>query len=177
MIFHSTTRIVNFARVLSLFVGSLFLFTACSGQSKLPDPDTEERISVITGTSKGIKLLDIIENDSTDASLPVNALLWRAALDVSSYVPLDDIDTFGGSIVTEWYAPKGSPDRRLKLTIFVIGRELRSDAIRVRAYVQKRLGTDWIDAGRDETLSRDLEELILSRARELRAAVVAETVN
>ena len=177
MIFHSTTRIACFACVLSLFTGSVFLFAACSGQTKLPDVDTEERVSVITGTTDGIKLLDITESDTSDVSLPVNALLWRAALDIASYVPLDDVDTFGGSIVTEWHAPKGSPDRRLKLAIFVIGRELRSDAIKVRAYVQKRRETGWIDAGRDETLGRDLEGLILSRARELRAAVVAETVN
>lgn len=178
MIFHSTTRITHFTPVLSLFIVIISLFAACSGQTKLPEIDTEERLSVITGTKEGIKLLDITEkSDSSDVGLPVNALLWRAALDIASYVPLDDVDTFGGSIVTEWHTPKGSPDRRLKLAIFVIGRELRSDGIKVRAYVQKRLEADWVDAGRDETLSRDLEGLILSRARELRAALVAETVN
>jgi hypothetical protein len=109
--------------------------------------------------------------------LPVNALLWRAALDIASFVPLDDVDTFGGSIVTEWHKSKTSPDKRLKLTFFVVGRELRSDAITVRAYIQNRLGTEWIDAGRDEALSRKLEDLVLSRARELRAAATAETVN
>ena len=92
-------------------------------------------------------------------------------------MPLDDVDTFGGSIVTEWHQPKATPDQRLKLTMFVIGRELRSDAITVRAYIQNRLGTEWVDAGRDEALGRKLEDLVLSRARELRAAATAETVN
>ena len=109
--------------------------------------------------------------------MPVNALLWRAALDIASFVPLDDVDTFGGSIVTEWHQPKANPDQRLKLTMFVVGRELRSDAIIVRAYIQNRLGTEWVDAGRDEALGRKLEDLVLSRARELRAAATAETVN
>ena len=62
-----------------------------------------------------------------------------------------------------------NPDQRLKLTMFVIGRELRSDAITVRAYIQNRLGTEWVDAGRDEELGRKLEDLVLTRARELRA--------
>jgi hypothetical protein len=53
--------------------------------------------------------------------LPVNALLWRAALDIASFVPLDDVDTFGGSIVTEWHQPKETPNQRLKLTMFVVG--------------------------------------------------------
>ena len=44
----------------------------------------------------------------------------RAALDVASFVPLDDVDTFGGSIVTEWHQPKDTPNQRLKLTMFVL---------------------------------------------------------
>ena len=66
-------------------------------------------------------------------------------------------------------------NRRLKLAIFIIGQELRSDGVKVTAYVQKRVGDDWTDTGRDEKLGQNLEGLILNRARELRAAVVAET--
>ena len=111
--------------------------------------------------------------------MPVNALLWRAALDVTSIVPLDDVDTFGGSIVTEWYAPDDDPYRRLKLAVFVVGLELRSDAIQVRAYVQVKSADkkEWITAGRDNKLARKLEDLILVRARELRAAAISETNN
>ena len=105
------------------------------------------------------------------------ALLWRAALDIASFVPLDDVDTFGGSIVTEWHQPESGTNQRLKLTMFVIGRELRSDAITVHAYLQNRRGTEWVDAGRDEALGRKLEDLVLARARELRATSVLETVN
>jgi hypothetical protein len=92
-------------------------------------------------------------------------------------VPLDDVDTFGGSIVTEWHQSKAAPNQRLKLTMFVVGRELRSDAITVRAYIQNRLGTEWVDAGRDEALGRKLEDLVLTRARELRAAGTVETID
>ncbi len=133
---------------------------------------------IITGKSGGTKLSDFGSNEASSGDgLPVNALLWRAALDIASFVPLDDVDTFGGSIVTEWHQPKATPNQRLKLTMFVVGRELRSDAITVRAYIQNRLGTEWVDAGRDEALGRKLEDLVLSRARELRAAATAETVN
>ena len=140
--------------------------------------EPEEPVSIITGKTGGISLSDFGSNEtSSDNSLPVNALLWRAALDIASFVPLDDVDTFGGSIVTEWHQPKATPNQRLKLTMFVVGRELRSDAITVRAYVQNRLGTEWVDAGRDEKLGRKLEDLVLNRARELRAAATAKTVN
>ena len=139
--------------------------------------DEINNVSFLTGKPGGIKLSDVLKKDPSNNGLPINALLWRAALDIASFVPLDDVDTFGGSIVTEWHQPKATPDQRLKLTIFVIGRELRSDAVTVRAYIQNRLGTEWVDSGRDEALGRKLEDLVLTRARELRAAATAETVN
>ena len=124
-------------------------------------------------------MLEINREKTGAGSMPVNALLWRASLDIASFVPLDDVDTFGGSIVTEWYAPDDQPYRRLKLAVFVVGLELRSDAIQVRAYVQVRSADrkEWITAGRDEKLGRKLEDLILTRARELRAAATTETRN
>ena len=141
----------------------------------IPEDPDQDAVSFFTGKKGGVKLSDMLnKNSSGDGVLPVNALLWRAALDIASFVPLDDVDTFGGSIVTEWHQSEGSPDNRIKLAMFVVGRELRSDAIKVRVYLQKRQANNWVDAGRDETLSRKLEDLVLTRARELRASAVAE---
>ena len=134
-------------------------------------------MSVFTGKPGGLKLSDFGKKDQTGSGMPVNAILWRASLDIASFVPLDDVDTFGGSIITEWYQPKDRSSQRLKLAIFVIGLELRSDAITVRTYVQTWNGAEWVDAGRDEVLGRKLEDLILTRARELRSAATAEIVD
>ena len=152
----------------------LVLLNGCT-VGKYVSPEKEKE-SFFTGKKAGVSLGGLMKQETTGNTIPVNALLWRAALDIASHIPLDDIDTFAGSIVTEWHAPKNNPDRRLKLAIFVIGQELRSDGIKVTVYVQKRDGNDWTDTGRDEKLGQDLEGLILNRARELRAAVVAETV-
>jgi hypothetical protein len=176
--FHRICKFTRFGRILSLSLGTTLLLSSCAGLKTTPVEQPEEPVSVITGKPGGLKLSDFgTKETSSGDSLPVNALLWRAALDIASFVPLDDVDTFGGSIVTEWHQPKETPNQRLKLTMFVVGRELRSDAITVRAYIQNRLGTEWVDAGRDEALGRKLENLVLTRARELRAAANAETVN
>ena len=176
-IFHRICKFTRFSRILSFSLGTVLMLSSCSGLKSTPVEQPDEPISVITGKPGGTKLSDLGKKDQSGNSLPVNALLWRAALDIASFVPLDDVDTFGGSIVTEWHQPKETPNQRLKLTMFVVGRELRSDAITVRAYIQNRLGTEWVDAGRDEALGRKLEDLVLARARELRAAATAETVN
>ena len=143
-----------------------------------PEPE-KKPVSVLTGKQQGTPLDELLNKKGNTGGMPVNALLWRAALDVTSIVPLDDVDTFGGSIVTEWYAPDDEPYRRLKLAVFVVGMELRSDAIQVRAYVQVKSADkkEWITAGRDKKLARKIEDLILTRAREMRAAAVSETSN
>jgi hypothetical protein len=161
-----------------LFFSSLLVLSGCAAVEFQKTKPESEPVSILTGKPGGLKLSDFNKDEGASGSgLPVNALLWRAALDIASYVPLDDVDTFGGSIVTEWHQPKSTPGQRIKLTMFVVGRELRSDAITVRAYIQNRLGTEWIDAGRDEALGRKLEDLVLTRARELRAAATAETID
>jgi len=175
--FHWIYKFVRFGRVFSFTLGTALLLSSCANLTAPSDEKPEEPVSVFTGKPGGLRLADLGEKDQTKNNIPVNAILWRASLDIASFVPLDDVDTFGGSIVTEWYQPKESSTQRLKLAFFVIGLELRSDAITVRAYVQNRLGSEWIDAGRDETLGRKLEGLVLARARELRSAGIGQTVN
>jgi hypothetical protein len=175
--FHWIYKFASFGRVFSFTLATALLLSSCANLTAPSDEKPEEPVSVFTGKPGGLRLADLGEKDQTKNNIPVNAILWRASLDIASFVPLDDVDTFGGSIVTEWYQPKESSTQRLKLAFFVIGLELRSDAITVRAYVQNRLGSEWIDAGRDETLGRKLEGLVLARARELRSAGIGQTVN
>ena len=174
-IFYRIGRITRLNGILSLALGVTFLMSACSGLKTTPAETTEEPISVITGEPGGIKLFGNTDETNAKVNMPVNALLWRAALDIASFVPLDDVDTFGGSIITEWHQSADNSNQRLKLTIFISGLELRSDAVKVQTYTQKKSGNDWVDNGRDEALARRLEDLILSRAREIRAASVSET--
>ena len=169
----------DFLKILLLLVIGVQL-TGCSSDGYVRPQEnskTEQNISFVTGKPQGTSIFELGQKNTGPGTMPVNALLWRAALDIASFVPLDDVDTFGGSIVTEWYVPEDQTNRRLKLAVFVVGLELRSDAIQVRAYVQNRDGDGWTNAGRDADLGRKLEDLILTRSRELRAANVSETSN
>ena len=162
-----------------LLITPIFLnLGGCSGLDIKPPEPEEKPISVLTGKPQGTPIEELFRQKNNGfGNMPVNALLWRAALDITSFVPLDDVDTFGGSIVTEWYTNEQKPHQRLKLAVFVVGMELRSDAVQVRAYVQIKSSNnkEWITAGRDEQLGRKLEDLILTRTRELRAEAVGLT--
>lgn len=103
-------------------------------------------------------------------SIGVNSYLWRAALDTVSFMPLTSVDPFGGVILTDWYSPAETPGERMKLNVFIMGRELKSDGIRVRAFRQVEASGVWKDADVSEETTRKLEDAILTRARQMRVA-------
>lgn len=98
----------------------------------------------------------------------VNAFLWRASLDTLSFMPLSSADPFGGVIITDWYAPPQSQGERFKITIYILDRALRSDGIRANVFRQERSGNQWVDSTVDPKLGKDLEDAILTRARQIR---------
>lgn len=118
--------------------------------------------------------LKLFGDDSKDpaagqgAGIGVNSFLWRASLDTVSFMPLASADPFGGVIITDWYSPPDAPAERFKVNIFILDRALRSDGIRAKIFKQTRAGDGWTDAQVDEGLDVQLENAILTRARQLR---------
>jgi len=98
----------------------------------------------------------------------VNNLLWRASLDTVSFMPLVSADPFGGVIITDWYTPPSAPDERFKINIYILGRALRADGIRASVFRQQMQGSGWIDAPVALNTATDLENAILTRARQMR---------
>ncbi|MSP03554.1 MAG: DUF3576 domain-containing protein [Acetobacteraceae bacterium] len=98
----------------------------------------------------------------------VNAFLWRGALDTLSFLPLSSADPFGGVIITDWYTPADAQGERFKATAYILGRDLRSDGIRVSVFRQVSHGGRWVDAPVSPTTSAEIENKVLDRARKLR---------
>jgi hypothetical protein len=101
-------------------------------------------------------------------TIGVNSYLWRAALDTLSFAPLAQTDSNGGVIVTDWYANPNSPNERVKVTCTILDADLRADALRVAASRQVMQSGQWIDAPVAAATVQRLEEIILTRARDLR---------
>ena len=108
------------------------------------------------------------KSDEDASGITVNSYLWRASLDTVSFMPLANADPFGGVILTDWYTPENTSGERLKLNVFILSRELRSDGIRVRVFRQEKRGGQWVDVEPAPETARQLEDAILQRARELR---------
>ena len=109
---------------------------------------------------------------SRTTSIGVNSYLWRAAIDTVSFAPLLQADSNGGVIVTDWYTNPKSPNERVKLTVSILDQDLRADALRVAASRQVNQGGNWIDAPVAAATVQKLEDIILTRARDLRRTAV-----
>ena len=106
-------------------------------------------------------------------SIGVNAYLWRAAIDTVSFAPLLQADANNGVIITDWYANPNSPGERVKLTVSILDQELRADALRVAASRQVNQAGSWVDAPVSAATVQKLEDIILTRARDLRRTTVS----
>ncbi|BBD99421.1 DUF3576 domain-containing protein [Sphingobium amiense] len=123
------------------------------------------------GGSKDRPKADLAASKVT--TIGVNAYLWRAALDTLSFMPMVQTDSNGGVIVTDWYANPNSPGERMKLTVSILDQDLRADAVRVAASRQVNQNGQWIDAPVQAATTQKLEEIILTKARDLRRSAIA----
>jgi hypothetical protein len=162
---------------------------ACSNDPSGPAPppeyqtENEERIRAQYGTVWGgdetlfqrgtgrFERKDGVDGNAF-AGIGVNAYLWRATLETIDFLPLTQADPFGGVIITDWYSPPETPQERFKLNVYVLATELRADGIKVAVFRQVNDQGGWRDAEAGPKVATDIEDQILTRARELRIAAL-----
>jgi len=105
-------------------------------------------------------------------TIGVNSYLWRASLDALSFMPLVQTDSNGGVIVTDWYANPRNPNERMKVTVAILDQDLRADALRVAASRQVAQNGLWVDAPVEAATVQKLEDIILTKARDLRRSAI-----
>ena len=173
--------------VVAALAGGLLL-AGCEGAvAPIDDPNTPEpgqsnrgyneaEGSIFGGDGDGIDIFGLFGGGSKSGGggggggIGVNSYLWRATLDTISFMPLASADPFGGVIITDWYTPPESPTERFKMSVYILDRQLRADGVRVAVFRQNRDNRGWSDAGVTEETAVNLENAILTRARQLRFA-------
>jgi hypothetical protein len=105
-------------------------------------------------------------------TIGVNSYLWRASLDTLSFMPMAQTDSNGGVIVTDWYVNPALPTERTKVTVTILDQDLRADALRVAQIRQVNQGGQWVEAPVTAATVQKLEDIILTRARDLRRGAI-----
>jgi hypothetical protein len=107
------------------------------------------------------------------STIAVNSYLWKASLETMGFMPLIQTDANSGVILSDWYANPQTPGERVKISVFILDRDLRADALRVNVLRQEARGGAWVDAAVKAGTVQKLEEAILTRARLIRQAAIA----
>lgn len=105
-------------------------------------------------------------------AIGVNSYLWRATLETLSFMPLNQADSAGGVIVTDWYANPDNPGERIKVSVSILDQDLRADALRIAASREVLQAGTWVAAPVQAATVQKLEDIILTKARDLRRASV-----
>ena len=79
---------------------------------------------------------------------------------------------FKSSILTDWYTPSEDAAERYKINVFILGKALRSDGVRVRVFRQENRKGKWVDIPASKDTARQIEDSILTRARQMRIAQI-----
>ena len=110
-----------------------------------------------------------VPSTAQTAGIGVNAYLWRASLDTLAFMPLASADPYGGVIITDWYVNPEKPDERFKATVYILDTRLRADGLNVTIFKQvKGADGNWTDSSSSAQTQADIENSILTRARQLR---------
>ncbi len=168
-----------------IFISIALVFAGCSSQgieteAKYPtgydrgqtDGDIYAKPESVFGKGGLFGTKDKVEESDGQNGISVNSFLWRASLDTVSFMPLASADPFGGTILTDWYMPSENSAERFKINVLILSRQLRSDAVTVRVFKQELKGGNWKDAVVADGTARQLEDSILTRARQLRLAQI-----
>ncbi|MBD3729049.1 MAG: DUF3576 domain-containing protein [Sphingomonadales bacterium] len=142
-------------------------------------PRTAARVLLVSAALAGLAACGHRDRPKADlaaanvTTIGVNSYLWRAALETLSFAPLLQADSAGGVIVTDWYANPQNPGERVKVTVTILDQDLRADAVRVAASREVMQGGGWVDAPVQAATVQKLEDIILTKARELRRQAVS----
>lgn len=141
----------NFAKVIVTAVAA-FGLTACGGGN-------DERLRTDMAAAR-------------TTTIGVNSYLWRASLETLSFMPLTQADSDGGVLITDWYTNPDNPGERVKVSVSILDQDLRADALRVAASRQVLQNGQWVEAPVAAATVQRLEDIILTKARDLRRSTV-----
>jgi hypothetical protein len=141
---------------------------------RIPAARSIARAALVGGLSLALVACGGRERPQADVAaanvtaIGVNSYLWRATLETLSFMPLTQADSAGGVIVTDWYSNPSNPGERVKVTVSILDQDLRADALRVAASREVQQGGAWVAAPVQAATVQKLEDIILTKARDLR---------
>ena len=125
----------------------------------------------LLGNKASFSFLGNDEDNSSQTSsvgLPVNPYLWKASLETIDFMPLSSTDPFAGIIITDWYTAENNLGERCKLNIFVKGKDLKTDNLKVSSFCQSFDNNQLVNKPSIKDDNIGIENAILNKAKKLK---------
>jgi hypothetical protein len=127
--------------------------------------DFDATIWTVLGMSK----TNVERNMGPPTGSTVSPVLWQAALETLHFAGSTSEDSMAGVLVTKWYQPPSKTDERLRVTVFIKSRALRSDSFVVSVERQTISPGGWQTASVATDVATGIESAILLRAQQIHA--------
>ena len=101
-------------------------------------------------------------------TMNVNVFLWRASLETIDFMPLNSADPIGGTIITDWYSTSDNQNERCKLNIFISGKRLNAENLKVKSFCQEYKNQIWVNKNINKENNIKIENAILNKAKKIR---------
>ena len=109
-----------------------------------------------------------ISNQTTNLGMPINPYLWKASLNTIDFMPLSSTDPFAGTIITDWYTAETNQGERCKLNIFINGKDLKTENLKVSSFCQTLKNNQWVNEPSNKDENTKLENVILNEAKKIK---------
>tara|TARA_B100000497_G_scaffold69438_1_gene78191 strand:+ start:377 stop:943 length:567 start_codon:yes stop_codon:yes gene_type:complete len=154
------------------FLGFItFFLSGCNG--KIPGADArkfpadpKKRVEQNLAEGRGFTLQKTFGNSGGTFEFASSNELWRASLDIISFMPLSSVNYSGGIIITDWYFDEKNPNESIKISIRFLTNEVRSDALDIKVF-KKKCFNDLMNckiSQKQNSLNDELKKEILKKA-------------
>ena len=97
----------------------------------------------------------------------VNKYLFQASIAILKFAPLASVDSKSGTIVTEWYTPKGQEVTQFKVMVYIKDGTISPESLEVIAFERQKTRYGYSDSHESSSISSVLEDKIIRKARDL----------
>lgn len=154
---------------LKFSLASLVLLASCgaigNSASSIGGGGGQQQQAAATKEEDGEKIWDLFKSDDSNVNVKVSKYLWAASLETLNFLPVEAADPFTGVIVMGWGRAPGST-QQYKATVFIKDPALEARSLTLS--LVRRAGGGSVPASAE--LVRQIEDAILTRARQLRVA-------
>lgn len=161
---------MSYSKILAIFL-IFSILQSCSkgeidpitGKKKRYEPNVTKKVQASDGLIFGGKN----KGGGTTYDFATSNVLWRASLDVISFMPLSNVSYSGGLITTDWYSSKDSKEM-IKINIRFLSDQLQTSSLIVSGFKKKCDAKDnCVTTPTTDTINTPIKSKIIERAREL----------